>query len=60
MVRFMISLTDRDFSQLRELARREYRDERQMASFLIRESLERRGLLEPEPVHAGQGVNDGN
>jgi hypothetical protein len=48
-IRLQILLNERDFRLLHELADREYREPRQMAGFLIREALQRRGLLAETP-----------
>ena len=43
-----IALNDTEFRVLSRLAQLEYRDTRQEAAILIRESLERRGLLQSQ------------
>ena len=53
MVKFQIRLDENAFRFLRMLAELEYRDPRYQAALLIRESLERRGLLAqaiPTPI----------
>jgi len=49
MIRLQIRLDETTLKVLQELARREYRDPRQEAGLLIREALEKRGLLSCEP-----------
>ena len=48
MIRFQIRLDENLFQILRGLAESEYRDPRYQAALLIRESLQRRGLLAAE------------
>lgn len=66
MVKIQIRLTELDFRMLRVLSDKEYRDPRQQAGILIREALEKRGLLaapatpiptgkQPDPI--GQEIN---
>ncbi len=45
MTRITISLRDPEKIALRELAETEFRDPRQQAALIIRQELERRGLL---------------
>lgn len=47
MTKLFVRLDDQTFNALRRVARAEYRDFRQQAGLLIKESLEKRGLLEP-------------
>jgi hypothetical protein len=45
MIKFQIRLDDKSFQVLQGLARQEYRDPRIQAALIIRQELERRGLL---------------
>lgn len=49
-----IPLRDKDLDQLAELARREMRDPRTQAAWLIREGLRRAGLLDDETENPAQ------
>jgi hypothetical protein len=46
MIKIYIRLREKDFSLLRDLAEREYRDPRQQAALLVREALELREYSE--------------
>jgi hypothetical protein len=56
VIRFQIRLDETSFQILHELAEREYRDLRYQAALLIRESLQRRGLLATQDQQEGVGV----
>lgn len=58
MVKFQIKLNESDFRLLRNLADQEYRDPKQQAGILIREALEKRGLIQPETI--GDSANSRN
>ena len=46
MVRFQIRLDEKVFRALTDSAKSEFRETRHQAAFLVRESLEQRGLLQ--------------
>jgi hypothetical protein len=46
-----IVLPSNEYTALRELAEREYRDPRSQAAFIVRRELERRDLLPGKPCH---------
>jgi hypothetical protein len=52
MIRFQIALREPDFKALQRLSETEYRDHRQQAGLLIREALERRGLIDARKAKA--------
>jgi hypothetical protein len=49
MIKFQIGLDTTSFKALRALAEHEYRDPRAQAALIIRQELERRGLLAAQP-----------
>ena len=52
MARIFITLKPQERDALRTLAEREFRDPRAQAALIIREALEKRGLLPAEPAPA--------
>jgi hypothetical protein len=54
MVKFQVSLDQESFKALRSLAENEYRDPRAQAALIIRQELERRGLLESQEGEPAQ------
>jgi len=59
MVRFQIQIDEKTYKALRSLSQNEYRDWRLQAGLLIREELERRGLL-ASPLTLEQATTAGN
>ena len=58
MIRLTISLREQERTALRALAEQEFRDPRAQAALIIRQELERRGLLPPEiPLGQTPAVN---
>ena len=53
MARIFITLKSAEREALRVLAEREFRDPRAQAALLLREALEKRGLLPADPQPAG-------
>ena len=53
MTRITVTLTDEEREALRVLAFKERRDSRAQAALIIREVLEKRGLLPADPQPAG-------
>ncbi len=63
MARLMITLEFSEREALQELSRRERRDPREQAALLVRESLEKRGLLvdgQASPMGAQQVCTGGS
>ena len=58
MIKFQISLDETTYKTLRALSLHEYRDWRLQASFLIREALNKRGLLNEQPKLVNEGHED--
>jgi hypothetical protein len=56
MIRITIPITETERDALRQLAKIELRDARQQAALILRNELERRGLLEPPIREADKSI----